>query len=133
MGVDLSGFEAAVGAFVGKDLPAEVLDLSQEIATVIGKGVVELTPERTSNLVASWKAGVGRKPRGYSSRRVDPGGAATLARLLDVIRSAKPYQIIYIRNLAPHAHLVEDGSVHNRPRKMLERAVDRAAARMGAR
>lgn len=102
-----------VGEFIGEF----VLEETQKLALAIDRDVVRETPVDTSAARGSWLASVG-SPDDTEVTNKSPDTAISQAEI--AIKSARPYQLVYIQNTKPYIVRLNEGWSQQAPAKYID-------------
>ncbi len=89
----------------------------QGLAIELARRIIMRTPVSSGEARGAWQAGVNAVPSGDTP--LDPTGAATLARVTAVIRTARAGDVIFLVNSAGHIHALEFGKSDQAPAGMV--------------
>ncbi len=109
-----------------RETEQKLTDAVQKIALDVFSETIMATPVDTGRLRGSWMSSISQ-PSGANPGTVDPSGGASVARASGVVEGAELGDVIYMVNNVEYALYVENGTARVAPRRMVGRAVQRAA------
>lgn len=106
-------------------------DRTKQCAEAILADLVRSTPADTSQAISNWQIGVGSKPsdkvapyfKGEKGSTALQSGTAALAAGREVLRTKRPGQTMFISNVLPYIHRLNEGSSKQAPAGFVERAI----------
>lgn len=95
------------------------LEITQQIAEVALRRIIDRTPVASGALRANWKVGIGSPDGSIDVDATDPNGSKALAAGLAEIKNLKPGQVVNISNSLAYALDIEEGRSAKAPSGMV--------------
>lgn len=110
-------FKLEIAQWVSK-VQGDLDEVFRGLALEMARRIIDRTPYDSGNAKGAWVAAVNAMPA-TGDTPDDTGGAATLARIVAAITTAKVGDVIYLANNADYAHALEFGKSEQAPAGMV--------------
>jgi hypothetical protein len=102
-------FASQLEEFAEEYVPGEVVKFTKKIAKDGLRMVVDRSPVKSGRFRGNWEVGINSIPDEYNWHQYDLRGNVTKNRGYALIDAGTKYDIFYISNSLPYAHLLEMG------------------------
>lgn len=117
---------------VAKRLVIGISDLVEDVARGIAEELIPATPVDTGFARGNWRPSL-NAPSSEAITFLDPTGAATIQKIINVGKRFRPGDTLFIVNRAPYIANLNAGSSPQAPEGFIEDAVQRGSAAAFAR